>query len=191
MDTLLTHRNQIREPIHHNSQPNINSSRISKLRVDILSKIVPNFNLTLNHKRVVLPSLISILAVAAILNLVLIIAMAIVLRKMDRRTIISQVFRIIRLPIALYHIFPQNLSSQMPISHGPRIRMYHACRQHRSMVISDAVILRDQLQGNNLRRVNQVLLLLGNGRAQTHHRSKAECSKYHWSILLFADTVIA
>ena len=193
MDTLLTHRSQIREPIHHKFQANTNSNSISKLRIDILSKVVPNFNLNLNHKRLVLPSPIFILTAALILILVLIIHIASVLRKMHLRTVIlSQDFRIPRLPITLYHIFTRNLSSQMPISRGRHIRMYRmyrACRQYRSTVIKDAVIHKNQPQGYKLLLANQVLHR--DGRAQRHHRSKADCSKSHWSNLSFVDTVIA
>ena len=192
MGTLLTHRNQIPEPIHHNPQANINSISISKLRIDILSNLVPNFNPNLNHKRVVLPNLISILTAATILILVHIITIAVVLRKMDHRTIIiSRDFRIsIHLSITLYHIFPQNLSSQVPIRLGRHIRMYRACRQHPSTVIRDAVIHKVQPQGYKLAQANQVLHR-GDGRPQTHHRSRAECSKSHWSTLSFVVTVIA
>ena len=59
MDLLLTNCNQICEPIYHHSQANINSSSISKLRIDVLSTLVPKFNLNLNHKLVlVLPNFI-------------------------------------------------------------------------------------------------------------------------------------
>ena len=185
MDTL---RNQIPEPIHHNSKANINSSSISKLRIDILSNLIPNFNPNLNQKRVVLPNPISILTVPTILILVHIITIAVVLRMMDHRiVIISQDFR---MSITLYHIFPQNLSSQVPIRLGRRIRMYRACRQHRSTVIRDAVIHKVHQQGYKLLLANQVLHR-GVGRPQTHHRSRAECSKSHWSILSFVVTVIA
>ena len=193
MDSLLTHRNQIRGPtIHHNTQANINSSNISKLKIDILSKPIPNFNLNLIHKQVVLPNLISIQTVAIILILILTIAIAIVvLRKMDHRTIIiGQDFRIpiLRLSIILHQIFSQNLSSQMPIRRGRRIRMYRACRQRQTTVIRDAVVHRDQPQVHKL-LVNQVLYR--NVLPQTHRRLKVECSKYHWSTLSFVDTVIA
>ena len=158
MDSFLIHHNQIRVLIHHNSQANINSSHISKLRIDIiLSQLIPipNFNLNLDHSRVVLPSPISILTLAIILILILIITIEIVvLCKMDHRTITScQDFRIllpIRLLITLHQTFSQNhLSSQMPIRRGRRIRMYRACRQRRSTnvrstVIRDAVVHKDQ-----------------------------------------------
>jgi hypothetical protein len=198
MGSLLTHRNQIREPIHHNSQANINSSSISKLRIDILSKPVPNFNfnfnLILNRKRMIaLPSLISILrlTVAIILILVLIIAMPIIVRrKMDHRIIINQDFRIsIRPSITLHQIFSQNLSSQMLIRRSRRIRIYHACRQqHRLTVIRDAVVRKDQPQGCKL-LANQ--LVHRDDLPQMHRRSKADCSKSPWSTLSFVDSVIA
>lgn len=173
MDSLLTHRNQIREPIHHNSQPNINSSSISKLWIIILLKLVPNFNPILNHKRIVLPSLISILTVAIILILVLII-LIIVRRKMDHRIIIGQDFRIATcLSITLYQIFSQNLCSQMPVRHWRRIRIFRACRQqHRSMVIRDAVVRKDHPQEYK-QTANQ--LIRRDDLPQTHRRSKAEC----------------
>ena len=189
MDSLLTHRNQIREPIHHNCQANISSS-ISKLCIDTLSKIFPNFNLILSHKQIVLPSLIYILTVAIILILILIIPI-VVRRRMDHRIIIGQDFQMaIRPSITLYQIFIHNISSQMPIRRCRiRIRMYHACRQqHRLTVIRDVVVRKDQQQGYKL-LANQ--LIHRDDLPQTHRRSKVECSESHWSIHSFVDSVIA
>jgi hypothetical protein len=202
MDTiLLTHRKQIRKPIHHGSKANISSS---KLRIDILFKLVPNLNLDHHHKPVMLLALISIILILILIMIVFIIAIAVViLLRMDRRTTITQDYRApIHISIILNHIFLHTLPSRVLIRRGHRFRMYRAyhpimklrnirnsIRQHRSTAIGDAVIQKDQIQGYELLVAHQAPHR--DVQLRMHHRLKVVCSKFHWSTLLFADTVIA
>ena len=182
MDTLLTHRKKIREPIYPSSKMNRTHS---KLRIEILPNFVPNFKLNislsiefrLNHKRTKLTSLISILMIAGILTLllttVIVLAIAIILR-IDHRTVISQDSRT-RIPPLINRILPHSLSNQAISRRGHRFRCLR--QQNRPMAVWDAVEVHKEQTLQCKPLVHHTSPRDGHLRA--HHRYEAECSKFH------------
>lgn len=170
-----THRKQIVETIHLSS---------SKTNIDHSCIIF-----RVNHKRVRLPSLISILTMAVIPSLIIAIAIATIL-KIDHRTIMSQDSQtLIRLSLTLNHMLPHSLSSQVASRRGRHFRMYRACHpnitlniftgligEQRTTTIGDAVIHNDQTQG-----YYELLAPHASHRTRhppTHPIYAAECSKF-------------